>query len=227
MLTENTQNEADTRVMQAQGAAVSVTQAALAIVGAIVGSSLLTIAAFVVVLRYKRRRRDRRSLAAAPARSSISYYPGRQRRPSGGGGAGGGGYGGDDGGVNVDVKEPEPAVQPQRAGFAAVIGANRASFRLRTPPKGKYSVFPRARDVGKRGEGAASPTSEYSEANEKDKARGEARQSKMASPANLEKWLRVGTDVSPFGTLNAVSNGGQAKKQIMGKNWPLGRKGLS
>jgi hypothetical protein len=56
------QDQANTDVTQAQGTAVSVTQAAVAIVAAIVGSSLLTILAFWLVLRRKRER-DRRSRA--------------------------------------------------------------------------------------------------------------------------------------------------------------------
>jgi len=203
------QAEADNRILQAQGAAVSVTQAALAIVGAIIGSSLLTIAAFVLVLRYKRRRRDRRSLRAA---ARGIGYPGLQGSSTGLGD----GYEKDS--YAVDIKEPEPAVQTQRVGFASAIGANRASFHLKTPPKGKYSVFPRNRGERK-DEEAGSPTSEYSV---ETKAQ---RQSKMDSPPSLDKWLRTGTDVSPFGTLNVVT-GGQAKQE-MGRNWPLARKGLS
>lgn len=201
--------------MQAQGTAVSVTQAALAIVGAVIGSSLLTIAAFIFVLRFKRRRRDRRSMAAA-------RDAGRPAREETGSGAGGG----QSNDYSVNVKEPEPAVQTQRVGFATTIGANRASFRLRSPPKGKYSIFPRTRGETKRDEEAVSPTSEYSVGNEKEIAQGEARRSTMDSPPSLDKWLRAATNVSPFGTLN-VSESEKAKKQIIGKNWPLGQKGSS
>ncbi|KAB5586182.1 hypothetical protein GE09DRAFT_56491 [Coniochaeta sp. 2T2.1] len=218
-------SEADTRVLEAQGAAVSVTQAALAIVGAIIGSSLITIFAFVMVLRYKRRRRYRRSLAAAARREgggSISY-PG----PQGSSNDMAGSYGKSS--YPVDIKPPEPTIQPQRVGFAKAIGANRASFRLAEPPKRNlnYSVFPRSSQQPKDVEaGGLSPTSEYSVDNEKKEA---LRQSKMDSPPSLEKWLRVGTNVSPFGTLNVISSstgggGGQARKNA---NWPFGRKGSS
>ncbi|EQB48207.1 hypothetical protein CGLO_12581 [Colletotrichum gloeosporioides Cg-14] len=47
-------DDANLRVSQAQGAAVSVTQAALAVVGAIIGSSLLTILGFYIWTRYRR-----------------------------------------------------------------------------------------------------------------------------------------------------------------------------
>jgi hypothetical protein len=221
------QTEADSRVLQAQGAAVSVTQAALAIVGAIIGSSLLTIAAFVLVLRFKRRRRDRRSLAAARRSGGNIAYPGLQESSTG---LGGRSY--EKVSYGATVKDPEPVAQ--RVGFAKAIGANRASFHLGTPPKGKFSLFPRnPQEAGRRGdEEVGSPTSEYSLEGEKEKAQSSAaaaaaRRSNMYSPPSLDKWLRIGTNVSPFGTLNAVA-GGQEKKAVsvgMGKNWPLDRKG--
>jgi hypothetical protein len=179
-------------------------------VGAIVGSSLLTIAAFVMVLRYKRRRRNRQSLLAAGPKS-INHPTSADVN------GGNGGY--EKISYGVDIKQPEPAVQTQRVGFAAVIGANRASFHLRTPPKGKYRVFPKSKGATVKDEEAGaveSPTSEYSVDNEKAKPQ---RGSKMESPPSLDKWLRVGTNVSPFGTLNAVA-GGQQKKPV-GSNWPL------
>ncbi|OIW27166.1 hypothetical protein CONLIGDRAFT_645463 [Coniochaeta ligniaria NRRL 30616] len=223
--------EADNRVLQAQGAAVSVTQAALAIVGAIIGSSLLTVAAFVFVLRYKRRRRVRRSLAVGRSRGGDSIgYPGLQGSSTG---VGGGDY--EKGSYGVDIKEPEPtAVQTQRVGFATAIGANRASFHLKTPPKGKYSVFPKSREAsaGQQQQGdveaGSSPTSQYSLDNEKEKAQSEAaaRQSRLDSPPSLDKWLRAGTTVSPFGTLNVIT-GGQKKQMMTKNNWPLARNGSS
>ncbi len=57
--------DAASQVMRAQGTAVSVTQAALAIVGTFVGSSLLTIAAFYLILRYRSKQRRRTRLLAA------------------------------------------------------------------------------------------------------------------------------------------------------------------
>ncbi|CAK7233819.1 hypothetical protein SCUCBS95973_008725 [Sporothrix curviconia] len=64
--------DAASQVQQAQGTAVSVTQAALAIVGAFVGSSLLTILAFYLVLRYKTNRKRRRTRLIA-TRGEIGY----------------------------------------------------------------------------------------------------------------------------------------------------------
>ncbi|GKT52640.1 uncharacterized protein ColSpa_12821 [Colletotrichum spaethianum] len=54
---QSARNDAKLQVQQAQGAAVSVTQAALAVVGAIIGSSLLTILAFYLFTRYRRNKR--------------------------------------------------------------------------------------------------------------------------------------------------------------------------
>lgn len=59
------------RVSQAQGTAVSVTQAALAVVGAIIGSSLFTILGFYIFTRY--RRGKRKDQTAQALRREISY----------------------------------------------------------------------------------------------------------------------------------------------------------
>lgn len=206
---------------------MSITQAAVAIVGAIVGSSLLTIIAFVLVLRYKRRRRYRRSVPAVRTRAGSVGYPGLQRSSNDMAG------GPDEkGSYAVDIKPPEPTaqIQTQRVGFAPAIGANRASFHLRTAPKGKYSVFPRSADEGKRDVELGSPSSQYSVEQEKEKVQGGGeRKSSMYSPPSLDKWLRVGTDVSPFGTLNVITGGKERKQMGMGsgRNWPLDRKGSS
>lgn len=62
------QNEAATQVQQAQGAALSVTQTALAVVGAIIGSSLLTVLGFVLILRRRRNKRRRLRLGGGSVR---------------------------------------------------------------------------------------------------------------------------------------------------------------
>ncbi|KAF4918315.1 hypothetical protein CGCVW01_v009006 [Colletotrichum viniferum] len=64
-------DDANLRVSQAQGAAVSVTQAALAVVGAIVGSSLLTILGFCIWTRH--RRGKRKEAKERELRREISY----------------------------------------------------------------------------------------------------------------------------------------------------------
>ncbi|KAI7783247.1 hypothetical protein LA080_012171 [Diaporthe eres] len=66
-------NQAQDQVQQAQGAAVSITQAALAIVGTFIGSSLLTVLVVWLIIRHKRKQRDR---AAAPMNTGVSSYYG-------------------------------------------------------------------------------------------------------------------------------------------------------
>lgn len=56
----NRQTEADRQVQEAQGTAVSITQAAAIIVGASIGSSILTILIVLVILRYRRKKKERR-----------------------------------------------------------------------------------------------------------------------------------------------------------------------
>ncbi|KAK3946423.1 hypothetical protein QBC46DRAFT_348998 [Diplogelasinospora grovesii] len=120
-------NEANNQVQQAQGAAVSVTQAALAIVGGIIGSSLLTIAAFVCVLRYKKNRQEKRRtrLLAERGDMGVSYPAPNLNNEKGLSGAGGGrvqSYGSsvydnnnnsNYGGYQGDIKQPLPAAQQQ------------------------------------------------------------------------------------------------------------------
>ncbi|KIH95154.1 hypothetical protein SPBR_03449 [Sporothrix brasiliensis 5110] len=95
--------DAATQVQQAQGTAVSVTQAALAIVGAFVGSSLLTILAFYLVLRYKTNRKRRRTRLIA-TRGEIGY----PKQQGGDGDGDGDGDGGNRGtyGYPIDLKDP-------------------------------------------------------------------------------------------------------------------------
>ncbi|KAI3395789.1 hypothetical protein diail_872 [Diaporthe ilicicola] len=83
-------NQAQNQVQQAQGAAVSITQAALAIVGTFIGSSLLTVLIVWLIVRHKRKQKDR---AAAPMNTGVSSYYG--------GGPGAEAYGS----IAKDVKE--------------------------------------------------------------------------------------------------------------------------
>ncbi|KAL1864731.1 hypothetical protein Daus18300_007533 [Diaporthe australafricana] len=66
-------NQAQNQVQQAQGTAVSITQAALAIVGTFIGSSLLTVLIVWLIIRHKRKQKDR---AAAPMNTGVSSYYG-------------------------------------------------------------------------------------------------------------------------------------------------------
>lgn len=90
MLFVFSQTEADRQVEQAQGTAVSITQAAAAIIGTFIGSSILTILVVLLVLRYRRKKRNNRdqyrdgdrSTSAASGRSGGGgYYGGGEKRP--------------------------------------------------------------------------------------------------------------------------------------------------
>ncbi|KAK4455112.1 hypothetical protein QBC34DRAFT_465054 [Podospora aff. communis PSN243] len=105
--------EATSQVQQAQGAALSVTQTALAVVGGIIGSSLLTVAAFFLILRYRRNKRS-----ASRSNNTIGYpdLKGSSSNATGGGRIGGG-YISDDAesvystdahGYRRDIKTPMP-----------------------------------------------------------------------------------------------------------------------
>lgn len=101
-------------MQQAQGAALSVTQTALAVVGGIIGSSLITVAAFFLILRYRRKKR-----AGANSRGAKIGYPDLKGSSSNatGGGRIGNGYISDDAesiystdanGFRPDIKTPMP-----------------------------------------------------------------------------------------------------------------------
>lgn len=108
-------SEAAGQIQQAQGAALSVTQTALAVVGGIIGSSLLTVAAFVLILRYRRSKRRRSGLGSRSADISYPDLKGSSDNAVGGGRIGG--YNADDvestystdtNGFRRDIKEPLP-----------------------------------------------------------------------------------------------------------------------
>ncbi|TKW59055.1 hypothetical protein CTA1_13356 [Colletotrichum tanaceti] len=61
-------DDANLRIQQAQGTAVSVTEAALAVVGAIIGSCLLTILGLYLFMRYRRNKRRDQAATATAAR---------------------------------------------------------------------------------------------------------------------------------------------------------------
>ncbi|KAK1772343.1 hypothetical protein QBC33DRAFT_510217 [Phialemonium atrogriseum] len=221
--------EADNKILQAQGTAVSVTQAAVAVVGATVGSSLLTIGAVVLVLRYKRNRKRRRS--ALSRRATTIGYPAFAGSSSGANYYEPGAYetrAGD--GFGADVKEPLPtavpaasrvSVAPTAIGYAtsgSPGGDGGAGFHLRTPPRGKFTLFPRDKDEFLAG-GSRGTSPDGGGGGDDDTAGpGEKRVSKFLPPS-LDTWLRAGT-VSPFGAISKNSpSPGKAQ------NWPLSRPG--
>lgn len=105
--------------------------------------------------------------------------------------------------------------------------AARKSFHLRTPPKGKLSLFPQTRKENEEtglGRAIGSPTSmtsDYGPENEKARIRG----SQMESPPSLEKWMGITrVAVSPFGTLSATNERNNMLGRGGGGDWPLEKK---
>jgi hypothetical protein len=124
------QSEASNQVQQAQGAALSVTQTALAVVGGIIGSSLITVALFVLILRYRRNKRRTRLGIRTP---NISYpdLKGSSDNAVGGGRIGGyaasdaeSTYSTDDNGFRRDIKEPPAVAVRGSVNLAPGGGAN-------------------------------------------------------------------------------------------------------
>ena len=235
------QNEADTQVQQAQGAAVSVTQAALAIVGAIIGSSLLTIVGFTLVLRYRRIKR-RKSRLEASSRDNISYPALAQTSNAGyGPGAFGGGGGGATNayGFPFDLKEPpraapsgplglqrNPEVRISRSSSSNASGVGAGGVGFATSDYGPQAARVTSGDrefmlkdapKGKfslfpRAQDSPQPSASTLAAGS---PQSQARGSKIFPPS-LDTWLRAGT-VSPFGTLQKDR---EKPKRI---DWPMKR----
>ncbi|KAF6834690.1 hypothetical protein CPLU01_04784 [Colletotrichum plurivorum] len=110
-------DDANLRISQAQGAAVSVTQAALAVVGAIIGSSLFTILGFYIFTRY--RRGKRKDAAAGRLRREISY-PKQDTLMTTNVLAGGNGY-------PPDIKRP---ISPTRPDTARTTGSGGMGYAV-------------------------------------------------------------------------------------------------
>ncbi|KAK1596534.1 uncharacterized protein LY79DRAFT_601032 [Colletotrichum navitas] len=104
-MVQSARNDADSRVQQAQGTAVSVTQAAVAIVGAIIGSSLLTVLCFYLFTRY---RRNRRKDQTARSYRRENSYPAQDSPVATKGLA-------MDAGYPQDVKRPMSPARPETA----------------------------------------------------------------------------------------------------------------
>ena len=142
-------------MQQAQGAAVSVTQAALAIVGAIIGSSLLTIIGFTLVLRYRRIKR-RKSRLEASSRDNISYPALAQTSNAGyGPGAFGGG-----GGANNAFGFPFDVKEPPRAAPSGPLGLQR-NPEVRISRSSSSSAASGVGGVAMSGAGVGFATSDY------------------------------------------------------------------
>ena len=227
-------------MQQAQGAAVSVTQAALAIVGAIIGSSLLTIVGFTLVLRYRRVKR-RKSRLEASSRDNISY-PALAQTSNAGYGPGAFGAGANNAfGFPFDLKEPpraapsgplglqrNPEVRISRSSSSASgVGVNMSGgVGFATSDYGPQAARVTSGDreftlndapKGKfslfpRAQDSPQPSASTLAAGS---PQSQARGSKI-SPPSLDTWLRAGT-VSPFGTLQKDR---EKPKRV---EWPMKR----
>jgi len=187
---------ANAQVQQAQGTAVSISQAAAAIVGAIVGSSLLSVLIFYLCLRYKRSKRraasHRRNMSdlsrqekfgferkEAPAAAAESQSQPPVRYPSS---------------LYSDTPvKPQNVYVSERRSYEdrATLPGN----ALRQPPPAKKTI------------GVATTTSGPSFARFPTPKMGNGAFDKpdetevgQVSGA-LKTWLGQGTTVSPFGTL--------------------------
>ncbi|KAH6622795.1 hypothetical protein F5144DRAFT_339301 [Chaetomium tenue] len=241
-------DQANTQIQQAQGAALSVTQTALAVVGGIIGSSLLTGIVFVLVLRRKRNNKRRRlgrggsesgingnigypqltgasNEAYSISSSKKDYSTSDDGRSST--------YSTDDAGFRFpsDLKQPAAtatSIPRKGVGYAVSYYGPRKStinttttttrgpppkFQLGNPPPprtttqatqaataaaaavaggGKFSLFPSPKATNPTN--TTPPTAAASTS-------GAGQRASSGSVPTLDRWLRDGTDVSPFGTL--------------------------
>lgn len=211
--------EASTQISQAQGAAVSVTQAALAVVGTFIGSSLITVLAFYLILRYRRNRMEKDGKKRPPISSPHSF----RKEASGLGAAYGstdnlvdrGGY--NNNGYPNDVKEQPYKPAGDDFGGRDKVGypVQRSSSTYDDPvtinnnnaPSARFSLFPK-----RSGQGLAEPTANPTGGPE-------------SAVPSLDTWLRAG-QVSPFGTLAKPVPAATAPSSAARKNstsaWPLG-----
>lgn len=265
------QKEANTQIQQAQGAALSVTQTALAVVGGIIGSSLLTGVGFVLVLRH--RRKKRRQLRRGDGSQGIIGYPNltgtsnkaysvsSSKKSYAASDDASSTYSTDNNGFKFpssfgNVKQPAAAAAPATSnstgvprktlvpgvGYAVSFYGRRPSttsaavsqpppFQLGNPPppraataaaaaaaSGKFSLFPKqpVADVGSQATSASSAGGAGVGPSQDDRGQGMRQQrtgrSSNGSFPSLDRWLRDGTDVSPFSTLRGQAPENGAKR---------------
>jgi hypothetical protein len=188
---------------------VSVTQAAFAIIGAIVGSSMLSVLIFYLCIRYRRSRKR----GGIPIRREISYpkqetlvtsnasatgYPNdvKDPIPTPGSAFTGVGYATSVYGDTV----PERVPDRKQSGFSVSEYVRDAPPSKTSSNSNSYSVFPKSRE-GSGGAGALEKVDEE-EAN--------------VVSGELNSWLRSTQTVSPFGSL--VDDPAPRKS---GLNWPF------
>lgn len=104
------------------------------------------------------------------------------------------------GGVRSTPSVRKPGVEVGMSG----PGGGGAAFKLKDPPRGKFSLFPSP--------SSSSPVS----------GSPNLRGSKSVFPS-LDTWLRSGTNVSPFGTVNKGIGVATSASGKMTTEWPMRR----
>ena len=188
---------------------MSVTQAALAVVGAVIGSSFISILVFYLIIRYRRRKRAARdsdslrgdisypkadSLTTSNANASIYFPPDVKIQPA------------PRFGYATSVYDNEPAPAPASTGVGTGTGMSGRQPGFSASPyvvgnlqrSASYSAFPRSRDGG---------ALEKVDEEEVGRVSGE-----------LKTWLRSTTTVSPFGSMENTDG-------AKGSNWPFDKDG--
>lgn len=225
--------EASTQISQAQGAAVSITQATLAVVGTFIGSSILSILAFYLILRYRRKRMGKDE----KKRPEISYPHSFRKEASGLGAAydstdilvSRDGY--NDNGFPVETKEQPYKSGVGGGGAGGGGGGGGGGDKVGYTPQRSSSNYGEATLVSN------TPGTRFSLFPKKNaQSPGENTDSRKSGPMSgvppsLDTWLRAG-QVSPFGSLaGKPSPAGlptapsPAAKRTSNTMWPLGGPG--
>lgn len=217
------------------------TQAALAVVGTFIGSSLLSIAVFYLILRCRNKRRDGKKVGSV--RRQISAPTQFRKTESGLGAA----YGSTDNLMRQqnsatgpeysansyprDIKQPMPPaattsnsstnVATQYVDAAGKYPANRSSSVYDTPTTAvnkppaaaRFSIFPKS-SAGSPGPGSPGVP-------------GDRRSRNVSRPPSLQQWLRAGA-VSPFAAApkselaaKSSAEAAAAAQPLGGDAWPL------
>ena len=213
--------DAATQVQKAQGTAVSVTQAAVGIVGTFFGSSLLTIGAFYLILRYKGKQKRRRTqlIAARGTETETGFakpddgaygYPvdlknPPPRKPVGGGAAYNDTYGDEKRRPSSDYRPREDRDSSGDAGYGfAMFGLAGSAGELvgsGKAPVREVKVVSRAPAVITNANVSPSIYNTGRTGMSGTLTRAATTTNNPTRPApSLQQWLSAGT-VSPFGTL--------------------------
>lgn len=227
---------------------MSVTQAALAVVGTFIGTILLTIAVFWLLLKRREKKKQRAGEQSDQRRRDVSY-PRRQSSSSSapGGRANNPFASSQDNLVRYqpDIKEklapPEPVMTPAGSGVGgfgvaqsdysvAISGPGGPGVTIGNPPPPRsqggpagtsFSLFPRKLSAGAADgrPGAAAQGQRVPPEAFSPSSQYSQDSNAVAAAPSLQKWLGAST-VSPFGTLNS-NKATVARTESPG--WPLQR----